>query len=220
MHDAALRFIRTKLCVPTTELSDEPVVRVRRMRHPRRSMVHLEAWAIFQDKYLYARYLTASHGRNLKDYVNNEGRPTLGMRIQYPEHLGDDFRLLEWYGAELQKKGPGTRRSIRFNDEEWSLYIDVQLPNSERWHKVTTEVAREAKLMKRKNDNRESSQAIAMYKNDTGPTGLLYSRPPQQNNARSSPFPATRQQASQSAEPQSMDTSTTPTYVSPTKISR
>ena len=178
MRNAAIRFIRNKLEVPETEVNDDQIVRVRRMQPPRRSMVHLEVCVVFGDK--YSRDVIAAHGKNLKDYVNDRGQPTLGMRIQYPDHLGEDFRLLEWYGAELRKmKGPGTRRSIRFNDEDGTIYTDVQLPNTDRWHRVTTEMAREAKAKKKWTQSRESTKAINLYQeNGVSTNDLLYSRPP------------------------------------------
>ena len=38
--------------------------------------------------------------------------------MNYPDHLSDDFRVLEWYGAEIRRMhGEGTKRNIKFNDE-------------------------------------------------------------------------------------------------------
>ena len=67
------------------------------------------------------------------------------MRLDYPAHLGSDYRALEAYGARLRGRfGQGMKRSIKFNDDEQALYMDICLPNSgEEWIRVTARMARE-----------------------------------------------------------------------------
>ena len=66
------------------------------------------------------------------------------MRLDYPAHLGSDYRALDAYGARLRSRfGQGMKRSIKFNDDEQTLYMDICLPNSEEWIRVTVGMAKE-----------------------------------------------------------------------------
>ena len=92
------------------------------------------------------RDAVASHGKDLACFKNNEGWPTAGLRLEYPGHLADDFRTLEWYGREMRlKHGRGTRRNIKFDDEEETLYIDACLPDTDYWHRINPSEAKEFK---------------------------------------------------------------------------
>ena len=142
----ALRFIHSKLLVPETACSDSKVVRVRRTRQPRRknANVNNEVLITFDDR--LTRDDVASHGRNLAGYVNDRGVATAGMRMNYPDHLSEDFRVLEWYGAEMRRMHKeGTKRNIKFNDDVSGLCVDVKLPTDEEWYRVTPEMARDLK---------------------------------------------------------------------------
>ena len=77
------------------------------------------------------------------------------MRLDYPAFLGGTFRNLEWYGAHLRKEhGMGTRRNIRFDEENLSLYMDVLLPGAEqKWLRVSPQMAEEAKRENQQNND-------------------------------------------------------------------
>ena len=82
------------------------------------------------------------------------------MSIQHPDFLADDFRILEWYGAHLRKKkGLGFRRSIRFDDDRKSLYVDVKLPHSDKWHRILPVAAHEARADLDRAEQRETRRA-------------------------------------------------------------
>lgn len=86
------------------------------------------------------------HGKNLADYVDSKGQPTAGTWLDYPSHLGAAFRTLDWYGKEMRERhGKGTRRNIKFDDDEETMYIDVCLPNEDYWHRVSIEEAKRHK---------------------------------------------------------------------------
>ena len=141
-----LRFIREKLHVNSTTFSDAQVERVRRTRQPRRTRgnVNNEALITFTDK--YARDEIAAGAKNLSDYKDEAGNPTAGLRMNYPDHLGGDFKALEWYGAEMRRiHGDGTRRSIKFDDEVEGLCIDVKVPAEAEWHRIRPEDAKSFK---------------------------------------------------------------------------
>ena len=139
----SLRFIRDKLLINTALLTDDQVDRVRRTRQPRRAKgkVNNEVLITFTDK--YARDEVAAGAKNLSEYKNEAGDPTAGLRLNYPNHLGADFKALEWYGAEMRKiHGDGTRRSIKFDDEVDGLCIDIKIPAEADWHRIRPDDAK------------------------------------------------------------------------------
>ena len=131
-----VRFIRTKLRVQENECDSNDIERVRRTKAPKRSSVNHEVSVVFLTKTV--RDNVSAHGKDLACFKDNDGWPTAGLRIEYPAHLAMDFRTLEWYGREMRlKHGRGTRRNIKFDDEEEMLYIDVCLPDTDFWHRIT-----------------------------------------------------------------------------------
>ena len=62
-------------------------------------------------------------------YVRNLAKMAgkAGIRLEIPEHLRIDFRLLETHGSTVRSvMGENTRRSIRFNDVDLSLVLNVK----------------------------------------------------------------------------------------------
>ena len=79
----------------------------------------------------------------LAPFIDAEGKPTAGLRIEVPLHLRPTFKLLFRYGQTLRTRhGPGTRRHVKFDDHLRSLYLNVKLPGDENWSRVSAEVAR------------------------------------------------------------------------------
>ena len=116
----ALRFIQEKLKVPDTVFRITDFERVRRMMAPKKSNVNHEVSVVFKTKII--RDGVSSYGRSLAQYKDDNGWPTAGLRLEYPAHLAQDFRCLEWYGREMRvSHGQGTRRNIKFDDEDESL---------------------------------------------------------------------------------------------------
>ena len=83
--------------------------------------------------------------------------------------LGPQFRLLEWYGAELRKSlGNGNRRNMKFDDDLQTIYMDVKAPSEEEWYRIDPEVAREEKEAKL----REGSKRIRSLARTTGANSI------------------------------------------------
>ena len=91
---SAIRFLRDKMRVDIIDLQDDQIFRVRRSKQPRNSRVKWEVIVTFEDR--YARDIVAAHGKNLTDFIDSQGLPTAGTRIDYPSHLGTTFRTLDW----------------------------------------------------------------------------------------------------------------------------
>ena len=49
------------------------------------------------------------------------------MRLHIPDHLQRVFRSLMNVSFDMKKKHPSLKRSVKFDEEEQSLYMDVQL---------------------------------------------------------------------------------------------
>lgn len=128
--DKAPHFIREKLWVDAADCRDVDVIRVRRTKQARKASIQHEVAVVFLDKHI--RDVVALHGKNLSCFTDDRGFPTVGMRINYPSHLGRVFRDLDWYGREMrQRHGSGTRRNVKFSDDELTLYVNVCLPGAD-----------------------------------------------------------------------------------------
>ena len=117
-----IRFLRSKLLACDIECPDGSIQRTRRTRQPRKTTVNNEVLVTFADKFM--RDYVASNDKNLGDYRDAGGIATAGMRMNYPNHLGPDFRALEWYGARMREMhGPGLKRcqSMRAHTQAHTL---------------------------------------------------------------------------------------------------
>ena len=80
---------------------------------------------------------------NLSPYVDDDRRATAGVRMEVPKRLTQEFRVLFKYGQNLRARhGDGTRRHVKFDDENKSLFLNVKLPGDDSWSKVSPAVAR------------------------------------------------------------------------------
>ena len=154
-----LRFIRQKLMVDKADCRDVDVIRARRTRQPRRSPTQYEVAVVFLDKHV--RDVVASHGKNLAGFTDENGSSTAGVRLEYPGYLGREFRDLDWYGREMrQRHGKGTRRNIKFNDDDNTLYLDICLPGEDFWHRIPHTEARDYRQRIQTEKSRQSRLSL------------------------------------------------------------
>ena len=136
--------IRDRLKVPLDEKIDERIESVRRTRTAFSSRIKNEILVVFDSS--STRDFVFSHGKNLAADPATGTKSTHGMRLDYPAHLGSDYRALDSYGGKLRKDvGQGFRRNIRFDDDEMGLFMDINFPEQEKWICVTPKMAREKK---------------------------------------------------------------------------
>ena len=70
-----------------------------------------------------------SYARNLGDCHDADNKPTAGLRLQVPAHLGGIHRTLLQYGHAMKERyGDGFKRNIRYEDGELTLVIDIFIP--------------------------------------------------------------------------------------------
>ena len=87
------------------------------------------------------RDLVQAFAPNLKEL-----KGAAGVRLEIPEHLQTTFKLLEGHANGVRAKyQEGIRRSIKYDDSDRSLALDICLPNSTTWHRITPVQALEAK---------------------------------------------------------------------------
>lgn len=78
------------------------------------------------------RDLTLSNASNLATYVDASVKPTAGIRLEVPEELDGTFRLLSSFKTRLRARHRvGTKRHIKFDEEEASMFINIKLPGDE-----------------------------------------------------------------------------------------
>ena len=139
------------LRIPSSIFSENEIEDIRRVEHRRRKPrtgatssdpVHDEVVVRFRA--VSARDYAQSHVVNFAACVNEEGKPTAGVRLEIPEHLRIVFLDLQHYGRLLYKQhGQGFKRHIRFDDRNLSLYMDIKLPSTEEWLFVDHKLAKE-----------------------------------------------------------------------------
>ena len=124
------RFIRNKLRVPDEELHGKQIERIRRIRSAKKAKIQFEVSILFED--IYTRDRVSSFAKNLAGFTNQDGSPSAGLHIEYPDFLGYTFRCLDWYGKDLKLRyGLDFRRNIRFDDDKQNLCMDVRFPDAD-----------------------------------------------------------------------------------------
>ena len=160
LRTAAEVFLLDTLLVEKSTLEQMPKIRIRRTIVPGRTKIKNEVLLTFNNK--YNRDKICSHAKNLASKTSEDGSPTAGLRLDYPEHLAKDFRALEAYGAYLRRtRGKEMKRNYRFNDDDESIYMDIRLPNDTEWLRITAEMAREQNKRKNATSNNNIRRRIA-----------------------------------------------------------
>ena len=135
-------FIHDTLRVSESEVSQRDIEDIRRTLDRPPTGVTDEVIVTLNDPRKHD--LIMSHSVNLAECIDQEGRPTAGVRLEIPGELMDTFRLLSRFGTRLRARhGRGTKRHIKFDDFHGSLFTNIKLPGDETWTKITPDMARE-----------------------------------------------------------------------------
>ena len=84
----------------------------------------------------------------IRDFVKSSGHKLegqrAGIRMELPNFLKSDFHILQNLSYKMKMANEGIKRSIKFDDDNFSLMLDIQLPGQE-WRRIRPEQAREAR---------------------------------------------------------------------------
>ena len=135
---ATRAFLTDKLKV--TDVGESAVESITRAKTPSGPGVQDEVIVVFRDAQVRDRMIGCAAA--LSDFVDTNGRPTAGMRMEIPPMLNQAFKTLFRYGKALRARhGKGTRRHVKFDDTTRSLYLNAKLPGDVSWSKVSLELA-------------------------------------------------------------------------------
>ena len=166
-------FFKNGLLLTESELQSAPIEKIERVRLPSASHIHNELRVIFRDP--SGRDSISSKGKLLASYHDSNGRPLAGFRMDIPEYLASDHKLLNDYGYRMKRvHGKETRKFVKFDESSFSLVLELKLPGDHTWLRITPQLARELK----KEYEQEDIQRLR---------GKLVARP----RAESSPAPQT-----------------------------
>ena len=137
-------FIHDVLRIPEEEMSQndniESVVTIPEQRAP---LGNINAEVLITFFCPRKQDLILSHAPNLATFIDSAGRPTAGICLEIPPELNRTFRMLTRFGTQLRARhGEGTKRHIKFDEYEASLFINVKLPGDNTWTRISPAVAR------------------------------------------------------------------------------
>ena len=67
-----------------------------------------------------------------------------GLRLEIPQHLKSNFKVLENTAFKIRKKNPGSKTNVKFSDELMGLVLDFKTNDSD-WRTISPECARAVK---------------------------------------------------------------------------
>ena len=100
--------------------------------------IHSEHVVTFQTKEF--RDLVRSSAQKLSLLPPN----TAGLRLEIPDFLQNNFKVLQNAGYQIKKKSQGARRNVIFDDEDLDLALDVRVDDQGDWQRIRPAEARAA----------------------------------------------------------------------------
>ena len=102
---------------------------------------YLEILVTFEDA--AERDFYFSKARNLSQFHDDKGQATAGLRMDIPPFLLPTFKLLNDHGFHIKNThGSETRRYVKYDDANMSLYLEVKIPEGRNWIKIRPDEAR------------------------------------------------------------------------------
>ena len=135
-------FLHRQLAMSVDDVGQDDVEDVRRVVGERPvEGIRDEVIVVFKDP--RKRDLAMASSVNLAEYVDQTGRPMAGTRLEVPEELRDTFRQLARFSTRLRvRHGAGTKRHIKFDDYNGSMFANIKLPGDATWTRVSPSMAR------------------------------------------------------------------------------
>lgn len=154
MLSAARKFIESALQVRNYEEKVGRIIAIKRIPDREKSLIYSEVSVEFGN--IKARDFLASRGTFLADFIDDQRKPTCGIRMEIPDSLMPTFRILKRYSFHLRKSNGRTKDHIKYDDFKRSLFMQVKLPDDEgEWLQVYPDEAHE---ILRQNDNKRNAR--------------------------------------------------------------
>ena len=142
-------FLFDLMLIPPEDISQENIIDIRRVRLTRNAKTMLECTVVFSS--VEVRDFVAAHAKNLASIrvTGSEPTPSVSVRMDVPQHLRGIKRELDEYGFLLKTETKNLsgkselKRSVKYDDAERTLHMDVLYPGKTKWAKITYEQARE-----------------------------------------------------------------------------
>ena len=133
---------------------------VQRIDTPPNTRQHNEVLVTFRESHM--RDTVLSYAKNLHTYVDPDRNPTAGLRMYVPQHLLKIYKNLDTYGYYLKQKfGQGTRRIVKFDIAERSLFLTYKLPNTATWRRISPALANTFREREEERSMLEFSNALS-----------------------------------------------------------
>ena len=111
------------------------------------------------------RDMVMAQGPKLSGYIDDNKRPTCGLRQEVPAHLLPVFKTLHRYGMNLRKKiGNHVKKHIKFDDFNKGLFIQVKVEDGGEWINVSPE---EASASNRRGDAKKTQRLKSLLSPET-----------------------------------------------------
>ena len=135
-------FLHTALRIPESDIGPEDIEEVVAIPEHKYTAGNINKEALVTFFCPRKRDIVVSSSSNLSNLMEN-GVPTAGLRLEIPEELMGQFRLLSRFGTRLRARhGAGTKRHVKFDDMDGSLFMNIKLPGDESWSRITVETSR------------------------------------------------------------------------------
>ena len=106
-----------------------------------KSKIQHEIRVTFANQFLRDEF--ASKGRLLADHVDEAGFSTASFRLDVPNYLARDFKVLNDYGYQMRcVHGKLTRRYVKYDDENLRLILELKFPGAGCYLKIRAKLAR------------------------------------------------------------------------------
>ena len=145
------KFLETKLALDKEFIEQDMGQVVIKRNLEKRPRNKDEICVYFETKQI--RDHVKSKGPNLANY-----RDEAGMRLQIPDHLQKDFKALMSVAYDLKKTNPDLRRNIKFDEENFGLYMDVCMKKDGDWKRIRPAHAYRVLEGKREEGNRNGPE--------------------------------------------------------------
>ena len=103
---------------------------------------YLEVAAVFKE--VEDRDFVVSRAVSLGDLIHPDGHPKAGIRLDVPAFLLPNFKDLNSYAFNVGRThGKKAKTHIKFDDVNTSLILELRLPGSDHWLRISPTKARE-----------------------------------------------------------------------------